>query len=336
MKWLKMMILMHVLFPLLVCCIAFMIILPVSEKSTQPVQRPGGVLSEEVLRYESLIHKYAEQYYIPEYASYLAAMMQVESWGQGVDVMQCLASSGIPETEWTPELSIDRACSYFATLFWKVKGRECDIDTVIQAYNYGDSYIDYVAENGRKHSFVLASGFAAVKSSGKKVAYNNEMAIKTNGGWRYEYGNMFYVYLVRQYLAPDALPGDIAGAVLREALKYKGWKYVWGGSSPSTSFDCSGLVQYCYGVCGISLPRTAQEQYEAVSHITPEEAQPGDLVFFTGTNPNSANYITHVGIYAGDGMMYHAGDPIGYSDLSGNYWRAHIVCAGRIQGMGGN
>ena len=143
-------------------------------------------------------------------------------------------------------------------------------------------------------------------------------------------GNMFYVYLVRQYLASEELPADIAGKILGEAQKYEGYPYVWGGSNPQTSFDCSGLVQWCYGQAGISMPRTAQEQYEAVQNLELEEAKPGDLVFFTGTY-QTQNYITHVGIYAGDGKMIHAGNPIGYSYLDSSYWRAHFVCIGRYK-----
>lgn len=332
MRKIKIIILAHLLIPLLVFCLVLMVIIPGNEKKTNPIYHAGGAVSDKVTEYEALVYKYAELHYIRDYARYLIAIMEVETGGQGIDVMQSLGSSGIPEDEWTVDMSIDYACAYFASLYWKAASKGCDIDTVIQAYNYGGGYIDYVAQNGKEHSFLFASNYAASKSSGKKVVYNNELAVKTNGGWRYDYGNMFYVYLVKQYLAADPLSEDVVSAVLQEALKYKGWKYVWGGASPATSFDCSGLVQYCYGVCGISLPRTAQEQYDITSHITLEEAQPGDLVFFTGTNANSQNYITHVGIYAGDGKMYHAGDPIGYSDLSSNYWRKHIVCAGRIGG----
>ena len=90
---------------------------------------------------------------------------------------------------------------------------------------------------------------------------------------------MFYVYLVKQYLESEPLPADTANAVLAEAYKYQGWKYVQGGSSPQTSFDFSRLTQWCFGQAGVSLPRTAQEQYEAVQHLELEEAQPGDLVF---------------------------------------------------------
>lgn len=121
---------------------------------------------------------------------------------------------------------------------------------------------------------------------------------------------------------------------MTEALKYQGWKYVFGGSNPDTSFDCSGLVQWCFGKAGIMLPRTAQQQYDSMQHIALSEASPGDLVFFTGTY-DSGTYITHVGIYVGDNRMYHAGNPIGYADLTTEYWQKHIVCAGRIKEAGG-
>ena len=205
----------------------------------------------------------------------------------------------------------------------------CDLDAVIQAYNYGAGYIDYVSVRGKAHTFQLSCDFASSKCGSRKVKYNNPVAIAQNGGWRYDYGNMFYVYLVKQYLESEPLPADTANAVLAEAYKYQGWKYVWGGSSPQTSFDCSGLTQWCFGQAGVSLPRTAQEQYEAVQHLELEEAQPGDLVFFTKTYKTD-NYITHVGIYAGNGRMFHAGNPIGFADLNTNFWKEHFVCIGRV------
>lgn len=119
-------------------------------------------------------------------------------------------------------------------------------------------------------------------------------------------------------------------AVMNEALKYQGWKYVYGGSNPNTSFDCSGLTQWCYGKAGISLPRTAQAQYDATQHIPLSQAQAGDLVFFHSTY-NTSDYVTHVGIYVGNNQMYHAGNPIGYTDLTSAYWQQHIICAGRIK-----
>lgn len=106
--------------------------------------------------------------------------------------------------------------------------------------------------------------------------------------------------------------------------------YVYGGDSPSTSFDCSGLVQWCYGKAGIALPRTAQEQYNVTQHIPLSEAKAGDLVFFHSTY-NAGTYITHVGLYVGNNRMYHAGNPIGYADLTGSYWQQHLAGAGRIK-----
>ena len=104
---------------------------------------------------------------------------------------------------------------------------------------------------------------------------------------------------------------------------------MFGGASPTTSFDCSGLVQWCFGKAGISMPRTAQEQYNVTQHIPLSEAKAGDLVFFHSTY-NAGTYITHVGIYQGNNRMFHAGDPIGYADLTSSYWQQHLASAGRI------
>lgn len=162
------------------------------------------------------------------------------------------------------------------------------------------------------------------------MTYTNPIAVNKNGGWRYNYGNMFYVELVNQYLTVKQFSNETVQAVMNEALKYQGWKYVYGGSNPNTSFDCSGLTQWCYGKAGISLPRTAQAQYDATQHIPLSQAQAGDLVFFHSTY-NTSDYVTHVGIYVGNNQMYHAGNPIGYSDLTSAYWQQHIICAGRIK-----
>lgn len=140
---------------------------------------------------------------------------------------------------------------------------------------------------------------------------------------------MFYVRLVSEYLYAAQFDNETVNAIMNEALKYQGWEYVYGGASPTTSFDCSGLTQWCYGVAGITLPRTAQAQYDVTRHIPFGDAQPGDLVFFQGTY-NCGDYITHVGIYVGDNRMYHAGNPIGFADLTSAYWQAHLVCAGRV------
>jgi len=135
------------------------------------------------------------------------------------------------------------------------------------------------------------------------------------------------VELVNQYLTVSQVSGELAQKVMNEALKYQGWKYVYGGSNPNTSFDCSGLTQWCYGKAGISLPRTAQAQYDATQHLPLSQAKAGDLVFFHSTY-NAGSYVTHVGILVSPTQMYHAGNPIGYADLSSSYWQQHLIGAG--------
>lgn len=291
----------------------------------------GGVsVSAEVLAYEPLVEKYAKEYGISEYVNYLLAIMQVESGGTRQDVMQSSESEGLPANTLNAEESIKQGCKYFAALLKTAKSKDCDINTVIQSYNYGGGFIDYVAGKGKKYTFELAENFANEKSGGNKEKYDNTIANKENGGWKYSYGNMFYVLLVSEYITSEKFDDATVQAVMNEALKYDGWKYVYGGYTPTTSFDCSGLVQWCYGKAGINLPRTAQEQYDATQHIPLSEAQAGDLVFFHSTY-DAGTYITHVGIYQGNNRMYDAGDPIGYTNLTSSYWQEHLVCAGRVQ-----
>jgi cell wall-associated NlpC family hydrolase len=304
-----------------------------SDNNSAPGQADIGLnLSAQVLSYQPLVEKYAKENGIGTYVNYLLAIMQIETGGVGDDVMQCSESLNLPKGTLKPEDSIKQACTYFSSLLLKANAMGCDINTVVQAYNFNGTYIDYVAAHSDKHTYTfdLAQEFAKEKASGKVVSDADPIAVSANGGWRYSYGNMFYVQLVSQYLFMPQLTDDTVKAVFAEALKYQGWKYVFGGYNPNTSFDCSGLTQWCYEKAGVTLPRTAQEQYDLTQHISIQDAKPGDLIFFTGTY-DSGTYITHVGIYAGDNKMYHAGDPIGYTDLTSAYWQAHLVGAGRIK-----
>lgn len=300
------------------------------EASRQEIPPGGEQFSDEVLAYRPLVEKYAEEAGILEHVLVLLAIMQVESGGLGNDVMQASESLGLPPNAIpTPEQSIQQGCRYFAALLKTAEAFECDLNTVIQAYNYGGAFILYAAENGKNYHFDLAVEFARGYAGGKKVTYNNPIAIAQNGGWRYAYGNMFYVLLISQYLIAPQFSDEMVQSIMSEALKYQGYPYVFGGASPTTSFDCSGLIQWCYATVGISLAHSAQGQYEVAQHIPMSEARPGDLIFFNNTYQTS-NYITHVGIYVGDNKMYHAGDPIGYTDLSYSYWQKHFVTAGRV------
>ena len=291
----------------------------------------GGVnVSAEVLAHKPMLEKYAREYGIEDYINVLLAIIQVESGGTLEDVMQSSESMGLPPNTLSTEESIKQGCKYFASLLKSAKAKGCDLNSVIQSYNYGGGFLDYVAKRGKKYTFQLAESFSKTKSDGVKVAYSNPIAVQKNGGWRYDYGNMFYVLLVSEYLTAAQFDDETVQAVMTEALKYQGWRYVYGGVSPTTSFDCSGLIQWCYGKAGISLPRIAQEQYDVTQHLPLSEAKAGDLVFFQGTY-DAGTYITHVGIYQGNNRMFHAGDPIGYTDLTSSYWQQHLVGAGRIK-----
>ena len=321
--------------PLLFIISIVMFMLLISGDGTDSSTLPnvtGTSLSAEVLAHRDTVEKYAKKYEIEDYIMYILAIMQVESGGKGKDVMQSSESLGLPVNTLDTEESIEQGCKYFSSLLSSAKSKGIDdINVVIQSYNYGGGYINYVLKKGNKHTFELAQEFSKEKASGLKVTYTNPIAVKVNGGWRYNYGNMFYVELVSQYLVVTKFDDETVQKIMEEALKYQGWRYVYGGSNPNTSFDCSGLIQWCYGVAGITLPRTAQQQYDAdnVQHIPFEEAEAGDLIFFHSTY-EIADYVTHIGIYVGDGKMYHAGDPIGY-EVIGDYWKSHLICAGRIK-----
>lgn len=148
-----------------------------------------------------------------------------------------------------------------------------------------------------------------------------------------------YLYIRYGYTVTDkmiGIPGEAFNdetfaQLMSEATKYIGFLYVWGGSSPETSFDCSGFVCWVYTHSGVhNLPRTsAQAIYNKCIPVPKNEVKPGDLVFFTGTY-QSSNPVTHVGIYVGDNQMLHCGDPIGYANLGSSYWIKHFYAYGRL------
>ena len=130
----------------------------------------------------------------------------------------------------------------------------------------------------------------------------------------------------------EALTDEKFRKMITEAEKYLGYPYVWGGSSPSTSFDCSGFVSWVVNHCGNGWNvgrQTANGLMGKCDIIPKSEAKPGDLIFFQKTYNTSG--ASHVGIYVGNGMMIHCGNPISYASIETNYWRQHYYCMGRIR-----
>lgn len=134
-----------------------------------------------------------------------------------------------------------------------------------------------------------------------------------------------------KYEIPEAaLSDEHFAAIIAEAEKYLGYPYVFGGSSPSTSFDCSGYVSWVFNHSGWNIGRqTAQGLYDFCTPVSSVNVKPGDLVFFEGTY-DAGRTVTHVGIYVGNNMMIHCGDPIQYESLTKEYWQEHFYAYGRL------
>ncbi|MCR4781807.1 MAG: C40 family peptidase [Lachnospiraceae bacterium] len=275
------------------------------------------MISESVLKYQKIVHKECLKNGInEEYEQYIYIIMDIESHGEGDNPMQY--TNAIPgNPKMTPELSIKYGVEYFGRIIKRGQKKKADLFTMIHAYNYGIGFIDYIEANGNKYTDELAQRFS------------DEQAKKLNVK---RYGDKEYVHKFQKYFMSDEIDGlsdSNFKTIYEEASKYKGRAYVWGGETPEKGFDCSGLTKWCYKKIGIDLPHSAQGQYNLSSHITIENAEPGDLVFFTGTYETS-NYITHVEIYIGNNKSIGAGDPIGIHDLTKKYYKEHYVCCGRL------
>lgn len=265
------------------------------------------------------VERIAAEFGISEYVELLLAMIAQESGGDAErypDILQSSESAGnAPNTISDPIKSLEQGIKYFASLVESGKAAGVDTETVLQAYNFGGGYIGYIRDNyNGKHSEAAARAFSSMMAS--------------RMGWS-SYGDVKYVEHVHSHMKFQTGGGAIENydtmfAVMKD---YEGVPYVFGGNSKA-GIDCSAMSQTIYRSIGISLPRTAQEQYDAVSHIPESQVQKGDLVFFTGTY-NSGTYITHVGVYTGNNQFFHAGgNRCQFSALSG-YYRQHLAGFGR-------
>ena len=147
-----------------------------------------------------------------------------------------------------------------------------------------------------------------------------------------EYVGRYFNTEYEDYEIPaSALSDPQFAAMMEEAEKYLGYPYVWGGSSPSTSFDCSGFVSWVVNNCGEgwNIGRLGAESLRhTCSYVSPQNARPGDLIFFEGTYDTTG--ASHVGIYVGNNMMIHCGDPIQYASINTSYWQQHFLSFGRL------
>ena len=178
---------------------------------------------------------------------------------------------------------------------------------------------------------------AVIRASGLTTEQTDRYdVLMTTSGNRPLFGEDVYGVSGGEYtdydIPGEALTDEKFRRMITEAEKYLGMPYVWGGSSPSTSFDCSGFVSWVINNCGNGWSvgrQTADGLKNLCSIIPPSEAKPGDLIFFQGTYSTSG--ASHVGIYVGGGMMIHCGNPISYASIESSYWQEHFLCFGRIR-----
>ena len=178
------------------------------------------------------------------------------------------------------------------------------------------------------------SGFTTSMNAEQQELYSIYLASKGNRDYLFAddiYSNITQSPYEDYTIPGEALNDETFRRLITEAEKYLGYPYVWGGSSPSTSFDCSGFVCWVYKNSGVyPLSRTtAQGIFNQCSPVRPSEAKPGDIIFFTGTY-NSGCPVSHVGIYVGNGMMIHCGNPIQYANVNSSYWSSHFYAYGRL------
>lgn len=307
--------------------LALVVVLLFSEQSSTPLgsYTVGSQLSSEVLKYEGAVQTSLSAHGLEEHTALVLAIMMQESGGStSLDIMQSSESVGLaPNTITDPMYSIEVGVTHFNNVIEKMHKSDVDLDTAIQSYNYGMGYIDFVAKNGGVHSEELAQTFS--QQEAKKL------------GWA-SYGDPAYVKHVKRYVDTmrDGQVIDVANAsadfqVVYETMQqFDGYPYQFGGMNPKTSFDCSGLMVWAFREIGVSLPRTAQEQFDISKKITADELQPGDFIFFTGTY-DAGRPVTHIGMYVGDGKMFDAnGGGIGFTNLNERYWQEHLYGYGRI------
>lgn len=305
-------------------------------------------LSEKVLQYKSIAQKECAKNDIPEMLPWVLGIIETETHGEGEDVMQSSESAGFGEPgHLNPAESIAQGVKHLAEMTKKARelGMGNDYLGIVQAYNFSTGYLMFLASHGKKHTIELSEQYsknvvapALGNTAGTTYSYVNETSQKFHKPYLYlNGGNYFESYIVGQYVgnvkgstgstnpSSGQNPSKYYKKLIKEAQKYEGRPYSWGGSSPATGFDCSGLTSWCYRTVGITLPRMADAQYSASKPVAKSSAKAGDLIFFKGTY-GSPDYISHVGIFVDQNTMYDSdGDGIGFHSINNGYWEQHFA-----------
>lgn len=209
-------------------------------------------------------------------------------------------------------------------------------ETVTEEYEYEVQvpYTYYIC-NVTLENFNLSHVPVYIMSEEQLSMYATYMATLGNRPDLFPDSQYVGMYIDTEYedyeIPAEALSDPQFAAMMEEAEKYLGYPYVWGGSSPSTSFDCSGFVSWVINNCGEGWSigwLGAEGLRNTCSYVSPVNARPGDLIFFEGTYDTSG--ASHVGIYVGNNMMIHCGDPIQYASINTNYWQQHFLSFGRL------
>ena len=213
---------------------------------------------------------------------------------------------------------------------------ETDTWTDADGNTHTDTYqvpYDYYICTVTLENFNLSHVPVYIMSEGQLGMYATYMATLGNRPDLFPGSGYIGKYVEGSYtdydIPPKALDDEVFAAIIKEAEKYLGYPYVWGGSSPSTSFDCSGFVSWVINHSGWDVGRLgAQGLCNICTPVSSANVKPGDLVFFTGTYDTPG--VSHVGIYVGNNMMIHCGDPISYANLNSSYWQSHFYRYGRL------
>ena len=243
----------------------------------------------------------------------------------------------LDEVQGTLQMLFDRQCILTEDVVVETHYRtETDTWTDADGNTHTDTYqvpYDYYICTVTLENFNLSHVPVYIMSEEQLGMYATYMATLGNRPDLFPGSGYIGKYVEGSYtdydIPPEVLDDEVFAAIIKEAEKYLGYPYVWGGSSPSTSFDCSGFVSWVINHSGWDVGRLgAQGLCNICTPVPSANVKPGDLVFFTGTYDTPG--VSHVGIYVGNNMMIHCGDPISYANLNSNYWQSHFYRYGRL------